>query len=363
MIAYFCIIIPNCPLEEAMVTAGVIGSTGYAGAQLVSLLAKHPHISLAYLGSHSYVGKRFSSIYPSMQGSCDMILEKEDIEEASKRCSVLFLALPHGLASERVTAEILEKSVIIDLGADYRLQDLSVYTQWYKSDHGSPDLLKQAVYGLSELKREEIAKTNLIANPGCYTTCSILTLAPLVAEGLIDLSSIIIDSVSGVTGAGRVERTASLFCECNESFKAYGVADHRHTPEIEQELSLLAHKDLFVQFTPHLAPMNRGILSTCYANLKDGVGEEEVSKAYAKWYAEEAFIRLMGSSLPETRYVKNTNTTAIGWKVDPRTHRVIAIGAIDNLIKGAGGQAVQNMNIRFGFAENSGLASSVVNPL
>lgn len=346
-----------------MVTAGIIGSTGYAGAQLVSLLANHPHVSLAYLGSHSYVGKRFSSIYPSMQGMCDLVLEEEDIEGASKRCSVLFLALPHGLASTLVTPEILKRCTIIDLGADYRLSDAALYTQWYKCDHGSPALLEQAVYGLSELNREQITSANLIANPGCYTTCSILTLAPLVKEGLIELSSIIIDSVSGVTGAGRVERTASLFCECNESFKAYGVADHRHTPEIEQELSLLAHKELIVQFTPHLAPMNRGILSTCYANLKDGVGEEEVSAAYAKWYAEEAFIRLMGSSLPETRFVKNTNTLAIGWKVDQRTRRVIALGALDNLIKGAGGQAVQNMNIRFGFAENSGLASSTVNPL
>ncbi len=346
-----------------MVTAGVIGSTGYAGAQLVSLLANHPHVSLAYLGSHSYAGETFSSIYPSMQGMCDLVLEDESIEEASKRCSVLFLALPHGLTSSRLTPEILERCTIIDLGADYRLRDVELYEQWYKTKHGSPLLMAEAVYGLSELRRKEISQTNLIANPGCYTTCSILTLAPLVGEGLIDLSSIIIDSASGVTGAGRVERTSSLFCECNESFKAYGVTDHRHTPEIEQELSLLANKELVVQFTPHLVPMNRGILSTCYANLKNGVGEEEVRAAYTKWYEGEPFIRLMGPSLPETRFVAHTNTVAIGWKIDPRTHRVIAIGALDNLIKGAGGQAVQNMNIRFGFAENSGLASSAVNPL
>jgi len=346
-----------------MVTAGVIGSTGYAGAQLVSLLANHPHVSLTYLASHSYVGKRFSSIYPSMEGTCDLVLEEEDLQKASERCSVLFLALPHGLASKLVTLDILKRCVVIDLGADYRLSDAFVYTQWYKCEHGSPNLLKEAVYGLSELKRNEVSQANLIANPGCYTTCSILTLAPLVAENLIDLTSIIIDSASGVTGAGRVERTDSLFCECNESFKAYGITNHRHTPEIEQELSTLAGEKLIVQFSPHLVPMNRGILSTCYANLKKGVGEEQINAAYAKWYAKEPFIRLMGSNLPETRFVKNTNTTAIGWKVDPRTRRVIAIGAIDNLIKGAGGQAVQNMNIRFGFAENSGLATSVANPL
>ncbi|MDY0288708.1 MAG: N-acetyl-gamma-glutamyl-phosphate reductase [Sphaerochaeta sp.] len=346
-----------------MVTAGVIGSTGYAGAQLVSLLANHPHVSLAYLGSHSYVGKRFSSIYPSMQGGCDLVLEEEDLHKAGELCSVLFLALPHGLASERINSDILKRCVIIDLGADYRLRDEGVYSQWYKTKHGSPHLLPEAVYGLSELKRNEIARANLIANPGCYTTCSILTLAPLVAENLVDTKTIIIDSASGVTGAGRVERTDSLFCECNESFKAYGVTDHRHTPEIEQELSILANRDLVVQFTPHLVPMNRGILSTCYADLKDGVGEEQVRAAYERWYADEPFIRLMGAHLPETRFVKNTNMTAIGWRIDPRTRRVVAIGAIDNLIKGAGGQAVQNMNIRFGLAENSGLATSVTNPL
>lgn len=346
-----------------MVTAGVIGSTGYAGAILVSLLASHPQVSLAYLASHSYVGKRFSSIYPSMEGTCDLVLEEEDLQKASKLCSVLFLALPHGLASKLVTDEILDRCVIIDLGADYRLSDASVYTKWYKCEHESQHLLQKAVYGLSELKRNAIAKSNLIANPGCYTTCSILTLAPLVAENLIDTKTIIIDSASGVTGAGRVERTDSLFCECNESFKAYGVTNHRHTPEIEQELSELAGQQLIVQFTPHLVPMNRGILSTCYANLREGVGEEEIGSAYAKWYAKEPFIRLMGSNLPETRFVKNTNTTAIGWKIDPRTRRVIAIGALDNLVKGAAGQAVQNMNIRFGFAENSGLATSVANPL
>ena len=346
-----------------MITVGVIGSTGYAGAILVSLLANHPHVSLTYLASHSYVGKRFSSIYPSMKGLCDLVLEEEDLEEASKKCSVLFLALPHGLASKLVTRQILARCVVIDLGADYRLSDASVYEAWYRSEHESTHLLQEAVYGLSELKRAEVAKANLIANPGCYTTCSILTLAPLVAENRIDTRTIIIDSASGVSGAGRVERTDSLFCECIESYKAYGVTNHRHTPEIEQELSILAGEKLIVQFTPHLVPMNRGILSTCYANLKDGVGEEEIGGAYAKWYAKEPFIRLMDPNLPETRFVRNTNTTAIGWKVDSRTRRVIAIGALDNLIKGAGGQAVQNMNIRFAFAENAGLATSTINPL
>lgn len=346
-----------------MLHVGVIGATGYAGAQLVSLLSGHPQVELAYLASHSYVGRRFSDIYPSLKGGCDLVLEEEDLERASKRCSVLFLALPHGLASHKVTEEIMKRCIIIDLGADYRLHDKAVYESWYKTEHGSEALLQTAVYGLCELHRSAIAGANLIANPGCYTTCSILTLAPLVGEGLVNPSTLIIDSASGVSGAGRSEKLDSLFCECNESYKAYGVTNHRHTPEIEQELSLLNKEPLVVQFTPHLVPMNRGILSTCYANLKSGVGEADIEFAYRTWYGNEPFIRLTGSLLPETRFVRGTNTCAIGWKVDRRTSRVIAIGAIDNLIKGAAGQAVQNMNIRCNLDEGLGLPSTVANPL
>ena len=342
-----------------MVQVGVIGATGYAGSQLVTLLSGHPQVEISYLASHSYVGKRFSDIYPSMRGACDLILEEENLERASTCCTVLFLALPHGMASKKVTKEILERCIIIDLGADYRLSDSSVYEAWYKSEHESKQLLDDSVYGLCELHREKIKKANLIANPGCYTTCSILTLAPLIAEGLVDPDSLIIDSASGVSGAGRAEKLGSLFCEVNESYKAYSVANHRHTPEIEQELSLLNKERLMVQFTPHLVPMNRGILSTCYADLKDGVQEAEIENAYLKWYKNEPFVRLMGSDLPETRYVRNTNICAIGWKVDQRTRRVIAVGAIDNLVKGAAGQAVQNMNIRCNLEETMGLPSTV----
>lgn len=346
-----------------MVNVGIIGATGYAGAQLVYLLSHHPAVSIMYLASHSYVGKRFSDIYPSMKGLCDLTLEEENLEEASYKCSVLFLALPHGMASKKVNADILSRCVIIDLGADYRLSDVSTYESWYKTEHFSKELLSSSVYGLCELYREKIATSNLIANPGCYTTCSILTLAPLVGEHLLDTSSIIIDAASGVTGAGRSEKIDSLFCECNESFKAYGVTNHRHTPEIEQELSHLVQETIVLQFTPHLVPMNRGILATCYANLKDGVCEEDIESAYHKWYASEPFIRLLGSRLPETRFVKGTNTCDIAWKVDKRTNRVIAFGAIDNLIKGAAGQAVQNMNIRFNLGETTGLPANVESPL
>jgi N-acetyl-gamma-glutamyl-phosphate reductase len=346
-----------------MVNVGVIGATGYAGAQLVYLLSNHSEVSITYLASHSYAGKKFSAVYPSMQGLCDIVLQEEDLQKASQCCSVLFLALPSPMASDLVDEDILSRCTVIDLGADYRLSDVATYETWYKAKHGSKVLLEKAVYGLCELNREKIKTASLIANPGCYTTCSILTLAPLVGENLIDRSSIIIDSASGVSGAGRSEKTASLFCECNESFKAYGVATHRHTPEIEQELSLIAKEKLLVQFTPHLVPMNRGILSTCYANLKKGVSEQQIEKAYTKWYGDETFVRLMGSALPETRFVKGTNSCAIGWVVDPRTNRVIAVGAIDNLIKGAAGQAVQNMNIRCNLGEQTGLTAFVANPL
>ncbi|MGH0052353.1 MAG: N-acetyl-gamma-glutamyl-phosphate reductase [Sphaerochaetaceae bacterium] len=346
-----------------MLQVGVIGATGYAGSQLVALLAGHPSVEISCLASHSYSGKRFSEVYPSFLGGCDLVLEEEDIEAMSKRCSVLFLALPHGIASHKVSKEILGRCIIIDLGADYRLHNSSVYEAWYKTEHGSKGLLEEAVYGLCELHRERIKQANIIANPGCYTTCSILTLAPLVAEKLIDPSSLIIDSASGVSGAGRSEKLGSLFCEVNESYKAYGVASHRHTPEIEQELSALNGSEVVVQFTPHLVPMHRGILSTCYANLKEGVSNSEITLAYQKWYDDEQFVRLMGSNLPETRFVKNTNVCAIGWKIDERTNRIIAIGAIDNLVKGAAGQAVQNMNIRCDLGEGSGLASMVASPL
>lgn len=346
-----------------MLQCGIVGATGYAGSVLVSLLAAHPKVEITYLASHSYVGKRFSDIYPSLKGACDLVLQEENVEEASKHCSVLFLALPHGLASNKVTQEILGRCIIIDLGADYRLSDSAVYEAWYNTGHGSKGLLKQSVYGLCELHRSQIETANLIANPGCYTTCSILTLAPLLAEQLVDAASLIIDSASGVSGAGRSEKLDSLFCECNESYKAYGVTNHRHTVEIEQELSLIHGSPILVQFTPHLAPMNRGILSTCYANLKPGVTESHIAEAYHKHYGSEPFIRLMGSSLPETRFVRSTNVCAIGWKVDPRTKRVIAIGAIDNLVKGASGQAVQNMNIRCNFEETLGLPLNVSTPL
>ena len=336
-----------------MVKAAVLGSTGYAGAELVRILSGHPDAEIVYLASHSYAGKKFSDIYPGMRCVCDMTLSDDDISKAAENADVLFMALPAGIASEAVTPELLEKCVVIDLGADFRLHDAKVYEAWYKKEHKHPELLDEAVYGLPEIHRESIKGKKLIANPGCYTTCTILTLYPLIKAGLIDTSTIVIDAKSGTSGAGRGEKLGSMFCEVNESIKAYGVASHRHTPEIEQELSLAAGHDILLQFTPHLVPMNRGILATCYARLRDGVSAADVEEAYSM-YSGEPFIRII-STPPETRFVKGTNTVDISWRIDERTGNIIAMGAIDNLVKGASGQAVQIMNLIFGLGETSGL--------
>ena len=339
-----------------MVKAAVLGSTGYAGAELVRILSGHPDAEIVYLASHSYAGKKFSDIYPGMRCVCDMTLSDDDISKAAENADVLFLALPAGIASEAVTPELLEKCVVIDLGAGFRLHDAKVYEAWYKKEHKHPELLDEAVYGLPEIHRESIKGKKLIANPGCYTTCTILTLYPLIKAGLIDTSTIVIDAKSGTSGAGRGEKLGSMFCEVNESIKAYGVTNHRHTPEIEQELSLASGEDIVLQFTPHLVPMNRGILSCCYAKLKKGVSEEDVRSAYGM-YSDEPFIRV-SDDLPETKYVKGTNMVDISFRIDGRTGNIIAIGAIDNLVKGAAGQAVQNMNIAFGLDETEGLMTA-----
>ena len=336
-----------------MIKAAVLGATGYAGAELVRILSGHPDVEIVYLASHSYAGKKFSDIYPGMRTVCDMTLSEDDVSKAAENADVLFMALPAGIASEAVTPDLLEKCVVIDLGADFRLHDAAVYEAWYRKEHKHPKLLDEAVYGLPEIHREDIKGKRLIANPGCYTTCTILTLYPLVGNDLIDTSTIVVDAKSGTSGAGRGEKLGSMFCEVNESIKAYGVASHRHTPEIEQELSLAAGHDILLQFTPHLVPMNRGILSCCYARLKAGVAEEDIRKAYGM-YQGEPFIRV-SDDLPETKYVKGTNMVDISFRLDKRTGNIIAIGAIDNLVKGAAGQAVQNMNIVFGRNETEGL--------
>lgn len=345
-----------------MIKAGIIGSTGYAGAELVRLLLQHPEAEIVWYGSRSYTGQKYADIYRNMFQIVDADCLGDDLDELAKQADVIFTATPQGFCASVIGDGILENTKVIDLSADFRLKRVDVYEQWYHLTHKAPSYIKEAVYGLCEINRDKIAGARLIANPGCYTTTSILTLYPLVKEGLIDLKSIIVDAKSGTSGAGRGAKVPNLFCEVNESIKPYGVTTHRHTPEIEEQLSYAAELDymggesILINFTPHLVPMNRGILATCYASLKEGVSEEMIGRAYQKYYGNETFIRLLGAGqFPETRWVEGSNFVDIGYKADPRTGRVIAVGALDNLVKGAAGQAVQNMNILFGLPEDTGL--------
>ena len=339
-----------------MIKAGIIGATGYAGAELAGLLYAHAETEILFLGSRTYTGQPFSSVYPAFRGKLDMPCADDDIAFMAREADVIFTATPQGFLAGVLTEEILGQTRVIDLSADYRLKDVSVYEEWYKLKHASPSFLAEAVYGLCEINRKQIKDARLVANPGCYTTCSILTCYPAVKEGLIDADTLIIDALSGVSGAGANAKKENLYCEVNERVKPYGVAVHRHTPEIEEQLSYAAGRPLTLSFTPHLVPMNRGILATCYATLKEGVTEKNVREAYESYYGKEPFIRLLPEGAwPETRFVEHTNLLDIGLKADARTNRLILCGAIDNLVKGAAGQAVQNMNILFGLGEQTGL--------
>ncbi len=338
-----------------MISVSVIGSTGYAGQELVRLLSGHRKVVIKHLVSRSYVGQPYNEIYGNYQNIVDKNCIDNDLNKIAEDSDLIFFALPHGLASKQVNSDLLEKVKVIDLGADYRLHDLNIYTQWYQAEHGSPKLLSEAVYGLPELHKEAIADSRLVANPGCYTTCSILTLYPLIYKKLIDTDSIIIDAKSGVTGAGRSLSVDQLYCEVNENVKAYKLASHRHTPEIEQELSLCHKEDIKLIFTPHLIPMNRGILATCYAKLIEKISEKDLYKIYQDFYSDSPFVRIREKDLPQTRYVKGSNYCDIGLKLDKRTGRVIAVGALDNMVKGAAGQAVQNMNLMYNLKEEEGL--------
>ena len=339
-----------------MIKAGIIGSTGYAGQELVRLLLQHPQAEIVWYGSRSYVDKKYYEVYQNMFRIVDEQCLDDNMEELSRQADVIFTATPQGLCASLVNEDILSRTKIIDLSADFRIKDVKIYEKWYGIEHKSPQYIPEAVYGLCEINREDIKKARLIANPGCYTTCSILTMYPLVKEKLVNPNSIIIDAKSGTSGAGRGAKLPNLFCEVNESIKAYGVTSHRHTPEIEEQLSYAAGEDILINFTPHLVPMNRGILATTYADLKPGVTREQVQAAYEKYYKEEYFIRLLEPGIyPETRWVEGSNFVDIGYQLDERTNRIVAMGAIDNLVKGAAGQAVQNMNLLFGLPENTGL--------
>ncbi len=337
-----------------MVRVGVLGATGYAGAELVRLLCSHKNAEITMLASKTYAGQKMSDVFTSLRGICDIVLEEADADVAAAKCDVVFTALPHGVSHE-VIKELHSKGLkVIDLSGDFRYNDIKVYEEWYGVEHACPELLAESVYGLCELHREEIKKATLIGNPGCYTTCSILGLAPLVANGVVETKNIIIDAKSGVSGAGRGLALQTHFVECTETMKAYKIATHRHTSEIEQELSLLANEDIVLSFTPHLVPMKRGILVTEYANLKKPYTKEELLSMYKEFYKGEKFVRVL-DALPEVKNITGSNYVDIGLTVDERLNRVIVVATIDNLVKGAAGQALQNMNLLFGFSEHEGL--------
>ena len=340
-----------------MIKVGIIGATGYAGNELVRLLLGHKDAEIVWLGSRSYIDQNYSDVYRNMFKLVDAKCMDDNMEQLANEVDVIFTATPQGLCASLVNDEILSKTKIIDLSADFRLKDVNVYEQWYKLEHKAPQYIDEAVYGLCEINRDKVSKdTRIIANPGCYTTTSILTLYPMVKEGIINPDTIIIDAKSGTSGAGRGAKVANLFCEVNESMKAYGVGTHRHTPEIEDQLGYACGKEVLINFTPHLIPMNRGILVTAYASLTKDVSYEEVKAVYDKYYENETFVRVLDKDVcPQTKCVEGSIYVDVNFKIDPRTHRVIMMGAMDNLVKGAAGQAVQNMNLMFGFKEAEGL--------
>lgn len=341
-----------------MIRAGIIGATGYAGGELVRLLAGHKEVEVVWFGSRSYQEIPYTNVYQNLfqivEGTCG----EKVMEALADDVDVIFTATPQGFCAGQISETVLEKAKVIDLSADFRLKEAETYEKWYKIQQKSPELLQEAVYGLCEWNREHIRSARLIANPGCYPTCSLMAILPLVKNGLIVPETLIIDAKSGTSGAGRTEKIDNLYCEVNENMKAYGVTTHRHTPEIEEQLSLVAGEKVCVNFTPHLVPMNRGILVTAYASLKQGVTEEMVREAYDSCYNSEKFVRVLRTRIcPQTKWVEGSNYVDVGFQIDQRTNRIVILGAMDNLVKGAAGQAIQNMNLMFGLDETEGLTA------
>ena len=339
-----------------MIKAGIIGATGYAGQELVRILLNHKEVEIAWYGSRSYVDQKFASVFGNFTKLVPDICKGDDLNKLADEVDVIFTATPQGYLAGILTDDILKKAKVIDLSADYRIKDVAKYEKWYGIEHKSPELVAEAVYGLCEINREDIKKARLIANPGCYPTCSTLSIAPLAKRGWIDTKTLIIDAKSGTSGAGRGAKVPNLFCEVNENVKAYAVATHRHTPEIEDQLSYISGEDVTLNFTPHLIPMNRGILITAYANLVGDHTADELKNAYYEDYKDEYFVRVLDDvTPPETKWVEGSNFVDVNIRFDERTRRVIMMGAMDNITKGAAGQAVQNMNLIFGFDEQEGL--------
>ncbi len=338
-----------------MINVAVIGATGYTGLELVRLLLGHPKVRISALTSESQAGEVFSVVFPAFQGILDLTLEPLVPEQIAKRTEFIFLCLPHQKAMDAAKAFRDKNLPVVDLSADFRLSAAEVYETWY-GPHRCHELLQEAVYGLPELHREQIKKAKLVANPGCYPTSCILGLAPLIKKKVIDLKTIHCDSKSGVSGAGKNPEAGNLFCEVNEGLKAYKIGSHRHTPEIEQEISRLAGQTVTLSFTPHLIPMDRGILSTLYAQTQAGLDTADLHEIYSEFYRKEPFVRIRRrGDFPSTQEVRMTNYCDIGVHHDARTGRAIIISALDNLTKGASGQAVQNMNLMMGLEETLGL--------
>ncbi|MBP8644604.1 MAG: N-acetyl-gamma-glutamyl-phosphate reductase [Syntrophobacteraceae bacterium] len=338
-----------------MLRIAVAGASGYTGFELVRILSMHPQARLTMITSRAQTGQRLDDFYPALRAHCELVFENPDPIELASRSDLVFTALPHQAAMDLMPQLLGAGARVIDLSADYRFRDPAVYEAWYQP-HKTPELLSEAVYGLPELHREQICGARLVANPGCYPTSVILAMAPLLKESLIDPGTIIADSKSGVSGAGRGVSLGVHFCEVNEGLKAYKVAEHRHRPEMEQELSWIAGEPVRITFSPHLVPMSRGILSTVYAALKDGITTAHVQDAFQSYYASAPFVRLCGSrELPGTLQVRGSNYCDLGWRVDEPTRRVIVVSVIDNLTRGASGQAVCNMNLMFGLSEDLGL--------
>ncbi len=346
-----------------MLKVGIVGATGYAGGELVRLVSGHSQLEISFLDSRSYVSVEYSKIYPNFKNIVDDKCISIDLEKDLNEIDVFFIALPHGLSQGLVKKILGKNKKVIDLSADFRLKDVDTYEEWYTVKHEARELLAKAVYGLCEIYGDRIREADLVANPGCYPTSVILPVYPLLKEKFTDNDIIIADVKSGVSGAGRSVKDANLFSQCNENLRAYGIGTHRHTPEIEQELSTAAGKRVMVQFTPHLAPMTRGILSTIYLTNNKGIKAREIRDALEYYYKNQQFIRILEEGeYPQTKAVYGSNYCDIGFKVDERTNTIVMVSAIDNLVKGAAGQAVQNMNLMFGFDVNEGLKQPPVWP-
>lgn len=340
----------------------VVGASGYTGVELLRLLALHPEVELTCITSRQYAGQSVEQVFPSLQGCLNLNFDDVDPALVASKADLVFTAVPHQTAMDLVPQLLGAGCRVVDLSADFRLHDLKVYEDWY-GPHSASSLLASAVYGLPEIYRESILEADLVANPGCYPTSIALALKPLLSSALVDLKSLIVDSKSGTSGAGRNAKVDTLYCEVNEGFKAYGLPRHRHTPEIEQSLSFVSGQPVTISFSPHLLPVNRGILSTCYASLLETATTEQLVDLFMAEYADEHFVRVLpAGQLPNINQVRGSNFCDIGLVVDDRTGRVVVVSVIDNLVKGAAGQAIQNMNLMLGLDEGTGLLGAPIFP-